>query len=244
MAYRCEAASVGGFVQQLAVSYVRNGYWFYVAGRVPEDKEPEAVDRKLIERYDIDLSKWARARRKRLGMANLQYLRYGRFFLILATHGAHRFFSDEAKVVRDVRRQPITFAGYAISHRGGRPHVRIERTEFRLLSAYLLDLAFHRSAATLEQEFLRLPFESYAPVRKQLLALHRLVNKRRKTAGFEPLPITCIRLKRRIYKPFEHELPMNRATERKRLGTELPSGDDREVRARELCPDDTSVSRG
>ena len=133
MAYRCEAVSVGGFVQQLAVSYLRNGYWFYVAGRVPEGKDPAAVDRKLIERYGIDLSKWARARRKRLGMANLQYLRFRGFFLLLATHGEHQFFTEERAVIRDVRRQPITFAGYAVTHRGGRSHVRIERTEFRML---------------------------------------------------------------------------------------------------------------
>jgi hypothetical protein len=203
MVYRCEAMCVGGFVQQLAVSYLRNGYWFYVAGRVPEGKDPAAVDRKLVERYGIDLSKWARARRKRLGMANLQYLRYRGFFLLLATHGEHRFFVDERAVIRDVRRQPITFAGYAVTHRGGRSQVRIERTEFRMISAHLLDLAVHRSAAALEREFLRLPFEPYAPVRRQLLALRRSVNGRRKVAGFEPVPITCIRLRRRIYRPFE-----------------------------------------
>lgn len=133
MSYRCEATSVGGFVQQLAVSYLRNGYWFYVAGRVPDGKDPSAVDRKLVERYGIDRSKWSRARRKRQGLANVQYIRFGRFFLILATHGTHRFFEEEGKVIRDARRQPITFAGYSISHRGGRPHVRIERLEHRLL---------------------------------------------------------------------------------------------------------------
>ena len=34
MAYRCVATSVAGFVQQLAVAYVANGYWFDVTGRV------------------------------------------------------------------------------------------------------------------------------------------------------------------------------------------------------------------
>ena len=36
--YRCEAASVEGFIQQLAVSYVAKGYWFYVTGRIPHHK--------------------------------------------------------------------------------------------------------------------------------------------------------------------------------------------------------------
>ena len=36
MDYRCAATSVGGFIQQLAVSYVGRGYWFYVTGVIPE----------------------------------------------------------------------------------------------------------------------------------------------------------------------------------------------------------------
>ena len=42
MVYRCVAASVAGFVQQLAVAYVANGYWFYVTGRVPDGRQPAA----------------------------------------------------------------------------------------------------------------------------------------------------------------------------------------------------------
>ena len=40
--YRCETGSVAGFVQQLAVSYLSHGYWFYVAGTVPDRKDPRA----------------------------------------------------------------------------------------------------------------------------------------------------------------------------------------------------------
>ena len=40
--YRCEATSLAGFVQQIAVSYVANGYYFYVLGRVPDRKDPRA----------------------------------------------------------------------------------------------------------------------------------------------------------------------------------------------------------
>lgn len=201
--YRAVATSIGGFVQQLAVAYLRNGYWFYVAGYVPPAKDPAAVDRKLIERYEIARSKWSRARRKKEGLANLQYLRFERFFLLLATHGKHRFFEDEAKCLRDARRQPITFAGYSIGHRCGRPHVRVERLEHRLVRDRLLRLALVLPTEALEREFMRLPFEPYAPVRRQLLALRRAVNWRRKLAGLEPVPVTCIRLRRRIYRPFE-----------------------------------------
>src|SRR5262249_30215594 len=59
MRYHCEATSIPGFVQQLAVCYLRHGYYFYVSGCIPAGKDPCDVDRKLIERYGIDLSKWA-----------------------------------------------------------------------------------------------------------------------------------------------------------------------------------------
>ena len=56
MRYRCVATSPEGLVQQVAVCYLRHGYWWYVAGRIPKGKDPETVDHKLIEKYDIDLT--------------------------------------------------------------------------------------------------------------------------------------------------------------------------------------------
>src|SRR5580658_8259322 len=97
MSYRCVATSVAGFVQQLAVAYVANGYYYYVMGRIPPHKEPEKTDRKILEAYEIAVSKWTRSRRKREGHAGVHYLRYQRFFVIIANHGVHPFFAAEAK---------------------------------------------------------------------------------------------------------------------------------------------------
>jgi hypothetical protein len=201
--YRYEATSLPGFIQQLAVSYVGHGYFFYVTGWIPRKKPPEAIDRKLLDRYGIAISRWARSRRKRAQEANVQYLRFGRFFVLLATHGSHSFFTEEARAIRDVRRVPVKVGGYAVSYRGGHPHVRIAQDEYTRLKSYLLDLSVRRSSETLSREFLRLPFEPYAPVRRQLLNLHRAVNRARKTAGYELLPMTCLRLRRKPCRPFE-----------------------------------------
>ncbi len=81
MSYRCEATSLTGFVQQLACAYLRHGYVYFVRGEVPMGKDPRAVDAKLIGLHGIAVSKWQRARRKRAGLANLQYLRLGRTFV-------------------------------------------------------------------------------------------------------------------------------------------------------------------
>jgi len=208
--YRYVAQSIQGFVQQLAVAYLSHGYLFYVTGEIPGGKDPAFVDRKLLTKYGIELSKWGRARRKRAGEACLHYLRFGRFFVLIATRGRHRFF-DEEPDFRDIRVTPLKFSGYSISIRRGvdrklHPSVRIHPEEYRKLKAYLLSLARHRYVENLSEVFHAIPFEPYAPVRRQLLNLLRAVNRERKAAGFEPVPITSLRLSRKGVKPFGEAL--------------------------------------
>lgn len=202
-----EAVSVEGFVQQLAVAYVQHGHWFYVTGLVPEHKDPRAVDAKLVERYGLDVSKWSRARAKATGRASVRYLRHGRFFVIIATKGKHEFFEREANV-RDIRRVPIRYAGYSISYRRGvdrRWHasVRIAPDAYLRRKSYLVGLAAHRSVENLAAIFADIPFEPYAPVRRQLLNILRAVNRRRSAAGFEPVPMATLRMRRQVVRPFE-----------------------------------------
>ncbi len=201
--YCCEAVSPEGFVQQLAVSLVPNGYWFYVKGIIPEGKDPRAIDQKLIEKYRIAVSKFTRCRRKRSGLANVQYLRHSRFFVLIATHGRHEFFEEERIRIKDLRETPIKFASYAISFRGGHAHVRIEQQTLRDLNGFFLNFATKRSRAWLEEMFLKLPFEPYAPVRRQEWTLWRRVNEARAASRMEPLSQSCLRQRRNIVRPFD-----------------------------------------
>lgn len=205
--YRCETVSVEGFVQQLAVAYVQHGHWFYVTGKVPPHKDPRTVDAKLIERYGLDISKWARARAKATGRASVRYIRHGRFFVLIATKGKHKFYEHEPEI-RDVRRQPIRYAGYSISYRRGvdrRWHVsvRIAPDDYLRLKSYLVGLAAHRSVEKLAEEFQRISFEPYAPVRRQFFNLLRAANGVRHGAGFELVPASALRLRRGIVRPFD-----------------------------------------
>ncbi len=200
--YRCRAVSLPGFIQQLAVAYVAHGYWFYARGWIPIDKDPEAIDRKLIDRYGIDVSKWERARRKRAGLANLHYLRYGRTFVLIATHGQHWFFQAEAKAIRDIRRVPFKLGGYSVSFRNGHASVRIDQETYKRLKAYFTELALRRPADVVAEELRTLPFEPYAPIRRQLLNLLRGVNHLREQVGHEVLTSSCLRLRRSVYRPF------------------------------------------
>lgn len=207
MAYRCVATSVAGFVQQLTVGYVTHGYWFYVTGLVPDHKDPAEVDRKLIAQYGLDVSKWTRARQKQTGQASVQYLRYDRFFVIVATHGTHSFFTAEGKQIHDFRKRPLHFMGYAIGCRKGRDgkwhaSVRIEREVFREMKQRFAAIAPHRSAEDLCDEFRRIDFEPYAPVRDQIRILLRAANRRRQVASLELVPQHVLRLRRSVARPF------------------------------------------
>jgi len=197
-----EATTLEGFIQQLAVCYVGRGHWFYVRGTVPAKKDLRAVDAKLGARYGADISRFERCRRRRAGLASVRYIRFGRTFVLVATHGKHRFFEEEAGIL-DVRQVPIKLGGYAVGHRAGRVSVRIEREAWKGLRAYYLEEATRRSLAWYVREFWRWPFEPWAPVRRQTFQILSQVNRARKAAGLELIPSSCVRLKRRIYRPFE-----------------------------------------
>lgn len=214
MPLRYVVTSVKGFVQQIACCYLAHGYRWYVTGRIPLQKDPERVDRKLIEQYDLGLPRRTRSRRKELGLANVHYLRHEHFFVLLATSGRHRLFDDEGDRVRDLHQRPLKFRDYSISYRpGGRTrtgesdprwhaHVQIAPEAYKVEKAYFLELALRKSVEELELEFRRVPFEPYAPVRRQLLNILRAVNVRRSRARLELVPISVLRLRRKIVKPF------------------------------------------
>ncbi|MDA8562862.1 hypothetical protein N9L06_00255 [Mariniblastus sp.] len=216
--YRCVATSPEGLVQQVAVSYLRHGYWFYVTGRIKSGKDPASLDTKLIAKYGIDINEREKTDRKRRGLANMQYIRHGNWFLLLATEGHHAFKQQERNQIRDCRRHPIRFEGYSISYRrspitpkgGGEPKwhacVRIDGPTYKQLKSYFLDRAIHRTAKSLAQDFARVPFARYAPVRRQLLNILRSVNKARSKHRFDELLPNTIGLRRKIVKPFEHEV--------------------------------------
>jgi hypothetical protein len=208
---RYEAQSVEGFIQQVAVCYVGRGYFFYVTGVIPERKDPCAVDATILGRYHIDISKWRKWRGFHLVReAKLQYLRFERFFVILATHGGHHFLTREKNSIRDVRRVPIKFAGYSVSFRDGHACVWIDKETEKLLKASFVEQALKRKE-TLEASFYHLPFEPYKPVRQQLLTILREVNRFRSREGLEPLSYECIRFRRHIVRPFDRGEGMKEA---------------------------------
>jgi len=208
MTYRCEATSVAGFVQQLAVAYVAHGYYFYVAGWIPDHKAPVETDEKIIAQYGLDLSRWTRCRRRKDGAASVQYVRYKRFYVLLATHGEHPFFDAEAKALKDIRVNPIHSMGYSIGCRQGRgggayhASVRLDRTLCQELKRRFEGASLRQPVEDLASAMQRLPYEHYAPVRDQLRGILRAVNRRRKAAGLDLVPRDAVWLRRIPVRPF------------------------------------------
>ena len=197
---------------------------FYTSGQVPEGKDPCKTDEKLISLYDIRKTDGQRYRAKKRGDANIQYIRFERDWLMLATAGNHLWRELERKNIRDCRRQPIQFQGYSISLKQGlyrpvrcrrnrddsterddkmRVRVLIARNAFRELKADFNQLARKRRADWIAAKFFNVPFEPYAPIRRQLLQLLNGVNQIRKESGLSKISSDVIRFRRKIVKPFE-----------------------------------------
>jgi len=67
----------------------------------------------------------------------------------------------------------------------------------------------HRSPETLEQEFRQLHWQPYEPVRRQLAAILKAVNRRRRYASYPPVSTSAIPTMRRISSVFVEPCSMS-----------------------------------
>ncbi len=230
--YEYIATSRTGFVQQVACSYVCNGYRFHVSGKIDAESDPREFDEKMLAKYDIRKTDAQRYYNKHvLKRANIQYIRFERDWLMLATPGKHLWKVNEKKNIKDCSKgEPIKFQGYSIYWKDGlyRPHrckvnrdgepelddkkrvrVQICRTAFRELKAEFHGLATKRSPGWLAAKIYNVPYEPYAPVKQQMLEIRCMVNVRRKNAGIKTMLDTKVIRTHRVpvcpFKPLEEQ---------------------------------------
>ena len=103
----------------------------------------------------------------------------------------------------------LYFSGYSISYKqsgvtpaGGEPrtwhaHVRLDKATYKSLKAYFLEIACRKSQASLTNEFNRIPYDRYAPIRRQILLIHRAVNEARAFKGLAIVPSEDLQLGRK-----------------------------------------------
>ena len=210
--YICEVRSLNALVKQIAVHTLRWGYWWYLTGVIPEGKDPQKIDRKLMDKYKANVSMSTRNRRKHAGLANARYYRLGRQFFLFTTWGESPIWKYEKNNLRCIRRPPRNFekrtgytgkfpfvplqvGSYSISYKpGGRTrkgrvdpqwhsHVELSRDCYRNLKAEFLELSTKMSTEELGLKFYEMSYEPYAPLYRQLLKIVRDVNKRRHLYG-------------------------------------------------------------
>ena len=220
--YRYEATSVDGFVAQV-VRYVASGYYFYVRCLIPEHKDPQVVDAKLLARYQVCQPRWRRERRRLKQNAGVHYLRHNRLFVLMLTKGRHEaFYADHGQKVIDIRRIALKAFGYSIRYAFSRESkrwkvsVRLDEPTYRTLRAHMLTMAAwesHRCPYRMEREFSRLPYQPYSPVYRQLVSIAKAVNRPRKRRGFAPIDYGCIPNKKRLTKVFVEQPDPDHADE-------------------------------
>lgn len=136
--YRCVAASIDGLVQQVAVSYLRHGYFYYVADVLKPHIDPERLDELVLTKYNIRKCWRYRAEQKAKGYANLQYIRHGHFYVIMATEGHHRFKDRERNKLRDVRDTPLVVPIQMGPLWSGKKKKKRHRDDPRVLEGYTI----------------------------------------------------------------------------------------------------------
>lgn len=221
--YRCEAKTLEGFVQQLAVGYIVRGYYYYVTGEVPLRLSETDHDQRMLAKFGVARSKWSRCRlRKKRGpsgkpLANCQYIRLGRFWVLLCEEGDHAFFEVHSKRDRfgnvverrflDAREVAIKCGGYSIGYAGERLCVRICGEQYQKLKSVYLAMAL-KPQELVEREFKRFPYASYGGVNKQAFAILKAVNRLRAAGNLKQIPKSCINTMLVPVKAFELPEPI------------------------------------
>lgn len=196
------------------VNLLNQGYNFFQTGEIGKRVSPSRfseIDRRIVEKYETNISRWERSRRRNAGIATFRYLRLdgGRWWALLATPGRCAVFESEA--FRSVHRNAIYCPeGYTVSKRKSpvdhryRVSTAISREEYLRLKAQLIsDAKRVRDAGCLEEEFRRaMQWNAYARIRRQYLNVLRAVNRERHASGLEALPYGVLPLAKRPVKVY------------------------------------------
>lgn len=215
--YQCVMPSVEAFVARVQ-RLVSRGYYFAYDGYLKPPKDPAKLDAKMIREWKLYRPDWTREARRRGGESGVHYIRYGRRYVLLATHGwrqsrgrganqksAGRFFTQHPGY-RDLKDEGLKFYAYNIkstySHRLRRrtTFVSLRSSNYHALKAGMLRKAVrgeYRRREALEAVFWNLPLIWYGPVQRQVRAIVNDVNRTRHRSGLSRIRITrCVRRSR------------------------------------------------
>jgi hypothetical protein len=190
MKYQYEVKTLGHFLRRVAIDYVRHGYFYYALREIPPDKDPQLVEQKLITFYEVTKCRTRRFRRRQKGLANVQYVRIGFSFMLLATDGYHPTFERVRSY--DIRSAPLHFRGYSIGIERGKPCVKVCQDEWKRIEYRFSKIGLHRQEEV-ERKLSTLPYCQFPGVIRQKDSLVEAINTRRKLAGLSLITIDLSR---------------------------------------------------
>lgn len=159
------------YLLQQLVHLVGRGYYNYCVGYIPSDKGHKMfdIDKKIMDKYNINISKDQRYRRKKKKLANFYYLRWQHWFFILRSDGAVDFnvddkFYDIRVKQKEVNRLKVVVSGclefnLGLQKKGnGKSSVTVSLSNhtYKEFKAEIEDLIQHKQINKLEDFFERL----------------------------------------------------------------------------------------
>jgi hypothetical protein len=180
MQYDYAVPTLGHFLKRIAIDYMRYGYVRWVIRNIPPERDPKAVDIKLVETYGVTQCRTRRLRSKRQGQAIIQYVRWGNTFVLLATQGEHELFSKLCSY--DARSTPLHIERYSIGMMGSKVVVKVRHQIWEAVWQRFEKLALY-DHKVVEGRLNALSFYRFPGVVHQLYQLTRAINQRRRVAG-------------------------------------------------------------
>ena len=190
MRSRYVAERLGSFLGKIAYSYARYGYHWYALREIPDGKDLDAVDEKLLTSYGVTYQHMRRRRRREEGWANVAYVRYKRWFVLMGTTGRHESFTRICR--KHLLEEPLYFGGYIVALHGGEVTVLVSPRRWKRIRELAHRIALHNEAKVFHFFHTWLhgkvaPF-SFPGVMKQKTTLLAEVNTRRRVAGLPTIP--------------------------------------------------------
>ena len=171
--------NLGQFLVKLNL-YLRYGYVRYAVRYIPDDKELEQVDTKILKAYSVTFHRTTRANRRKKGLGNVVYIRYKQMFILLADEGKHESF-DRIKWLT-FRTQPLHFQGYSVGIKANKPNIIVEPKRWKAIKKKAFAIALHDHEKVVRHFQQISPF-TFAGITNQKWKLFLVVNKKRKRAG-------------------------------------------------------------
>ncbi|MBB6454397.1 hypothetical protein HNQ94_002879 [Salirhabdus euzebyi] len=174
MAQQYLVESWKGLLQYITNNLLGKGYYYWHCTELPVQKQDKwlKIDEKLMSKYETNIDKFKRHRRKAKGLANFVYIRWEQYAFIFHTEGTVPDVYDDK--FYDIRQEPLflkvgELTTFVLQISGnGKVNVKLSSDTYQGLKAVIHNTAKRRNPVLLQNTFKMVNgLPSYGPVLKQ-----------------------------------------------------------------------------